>query len=281
VYYPTIIKINSSGTLQWQYVKGVEVWSSGDPTYIERDSSDNIYFLSPQRNPTGPTEYLNIMKINSSGTKLWERNLQTTTGGGDTKLPAPGPLAVDSSGNVYINVFGFNSGTFTIVKYNTSGILQWQQTRAVASNNVCMVCDSSGNLYVAFVNTYILYIMKLTSAGAITWQRQITGTSTSVVWGMYGNSSSKVDKYDNLYLNVGAPNNITMRIPSSGAFTGTYVLNSISYTIAASSLSFTSGTVVDSAGAVGLSAASNTYTTVTGTAPTTRNPTTTSSVALL
>jgi len=271
--YTTIVKVNSSGTLQWERKKTNKQPTSGN-VGIARDSSDNIYALSEQSSP----KYVNLMKIDSSGSLVWERNLSLS--GFAVFMPTDQTIAVDASGNIYLVVEGQTSGNrTTVVKYNTSGVLQWQYatTFLSAANNAAVTCDSSGNVYFLSVENASpasnLYITKLTSAGSVSWQRILTGNPV-ISWSLLGGAAS-VDAYGNLLL---TGSGYIFRFPSSGAGTGSYVINAVTVTYAATSLSLVAGALTDSAGSVGLSTASNTFSTTLKNA-TTRTPTT-SSVAI-
>jgi hypothetical protein len=267
--YTTIVKVDSSGTLQWQVRKTLEQPTSGN-LGIARDSSDNIYALSEQSSP----KYVNLMKINSSGSLVWERNLSLS--GFAVSMPTDQTIAVDASGNIYLVVLGHTSGNrTTVVKYNTSGVLQWQYATTLfpPGNNAAVTCDSSGNVYFLSIENAFpasnLYITKLTSAGSVSWQRILTGNPV-ISWTLL-NRAATVDAYGNLvFLSSG----YIFRLPSSGAGTGSYVINAVTVTYATTSLSLAAGALTDSAGSVGLSAVSNTFTTISTSSGTARTPTT-------
>lgn len=163
----------------------------------------------------------------------------------------------------------------TVVKYNTSGVLQWQYATTLfpPGNNAAVTCDSSGNVYFLSIENASpasnLYITKLTSAGSVSWQRILTGNPV-ISWTLL-NRAATVDAYGNLvFLSSG----YIFRLPSSGAGTGSYVINAVTVTYATTSLSLAAGALTDSAGSVGLSAVSNTFTTISTSSGTARTPTT-------
>lgn len=118
---------------------------------------------------------------------------------GSSSVEVPYNVAIDSSENVY--AFGRSnvSGSYrqTIAKYNKSGTLQWQKQ---LSNNVhagyyeCWgTVDPSGNpiAYNADTNGGAT-LTKLTSAGAITWQRTLGASTDSFTDTVVCDSSSNV-----------------------------------------------------------------------------------------
>jgi hypothetical protein len=195
-YGTEIVKMNSSGAIQWQknmYSTQGVFPSRGAAFTI--DSSDNVYFsASSYDNPyTGFASALTV-KLNSSGAVQWQRELRPTSASVQNRA-----IAVDASGNVYSS-FDVNSNAL-IAKYNSSGTLQWQKSFASAVPNTGMVVDSAGNLYVAFQQTVSsnrrATLMKLNSSGVVQWQRfQDYGGSHNEA----GQQSLAIDSSDNIYI---------------------------------------------------------------------------------
>ena len=120
-----IAKYNSSGTIQWQKSFG---GSSGENAKgIATDSSDNIYIGGYTQSEGAGAQDALVAKFNSSGDLQWQRIL----GAYDTDSWG---VAVDDDGNVYglgeSSREPANTGLvnqFMLVKYNSSGDLQWQR----------------------------------------------------------------------------------------------------------------------------------------------------------
>lgn len=87
------------------------------------DSSGNIYSSGYR---SGGNQNGLVIKTNSAGTLQWARQLQSSGGGGLVKLMG---IGVDSSANVYVS--GMDNGVsptqLVLLKYNSSGTLQWQR----------------------------------------------------------------------------------------------------------------------------------------------------------
>jgi len=100
-----------------------------------------------QSTSDGITKVL-LAKYNSSGTIQWQRVL-----GGTGQNEGRG-IAVDSLDNVYVTATtdeaGAGSDDFGIVKYNSSGTIQWQRVLGGtgAEAGWAVAIDSSDNLYV-------------------------------------------------------------------------------------------------------------------------------------
>jgi hypothetical protein len=112
----------SNGQVQWQFklAKGSEYQFA---TCVECDSSGNAY-LCYYNGDSGSSDAF-IVKINSTGTVQWKTRLSTSYGCFIYGLD------FDSSGNIYLagaanDVNGKNTGL--IVKYNSSGVIQYQRT---------------------------------------------------------------------------------------------------------------------------------------------------------
>jgi uncharacterized delta-60 repeat protein len=128
-----------------------------------------------------------LMKYNSSGTKLWTKQLGTSSderGNGVT---------TDSSGNIYvIGVTGgiFSGGDIFLVKFNSSGTELWSKQLGTSSDDlgIGVTNDSSDNIYLTGYtkggldgNTnsgdYDIFLVKYNSSGKKQWTKQL-GTSS-------------------------------------------------------------------------------------------------------
>ena len=90
-----------------------------------------------------------LFRSNTSGTIQWQKTL------GSPGYDRGYGIAVDSSGNVYINgssdAGSTGVETFQLAKYNTSGTIQWQRMLGRTSRpciGYAVATDSSGNVYV-------------------------------------------------------------------------------------------------------------------------------------
>lgn len=171
------------------------------------DSSNNIYFSSTTTDNNGWTDGVLNAKFNSSGTVQWQKKVKDST-----LNEYASKSFVDSSGNVYAvgTDYDGNSSTATtfrrgyIVKYNSSGVLQWQRTLASTGNYLSLAgvyADSSGNVYVVgniliSGNTYVnMFIAKYNSSGTIQWQRRLYDNTYEQ--NLYG---TMVDSSGNIYV---------------------------------------------------------------------------------
>ena len=124
-------------------------------------------------------------------------------------------IAVDSSGNVYVNgTTNFTGGydSMIIVKYNTDGNLDWQFTFGDSNTQERghgITVDSSGNVFVCGETTKNMtsigaLVAKLNNSGSLEWQRTLDASQTQIFYDVV------VDSSDNVYVGgVGAVSSST------------------------------------------------------------------------
>jgi hypothetical protein len=190
--YIYTFKYNSSGVLQWQRRF---TYGSGNPSYgigVAVDSSANVYVSGIC--DSGITGV--VLKYNTSGVLQWQKFLTPTVSSYFQQL---GGISLDSSGNVYA-VFSTGSTIYgCLVKYNSSGVLQWQ--RQSASANIyffnCATDSNSNVIVIGQSPTSNLMIEQYNSSGVLQWQRYITKTSAPGNNQAYGVA---VDPNNNAYI---------------------------------------------------------------------------------
>ena len=190
-----IAKYDSSGTLQWQRSLG----TSSKITYgysIAVDSAGSGVYVVGNSNATLSGSDARITKYDTSGTLQWQYRLYTPTTGSEVFRG----VAVDTSGNTYISGYNFNSSvsnnSMLLVKYNSSGTIQWQRRLDSAGGDdlgIGAATDSSSNAYICGYGTGSVYFSfaKYNSTGTIQWQRWLTG-SAGEAYGITADSSGNV-----------------------------------------------------------------------------------------
>ena len=177
----SIVKYNSSGTVQWATRIGGTGGSQADSALgIKSDSSGNIYVTGGYY--TNPVTIYNsdgstfgtlansgiqdgyFVKYNASGTAQWATRI------GGTARKTGTAITSDSSGNMYVigtyesnpvTVYNSDGSTFGtlansglsdvfVVKYNSAGTTQWAARISGTGNDYSsrITSDSSGNIYV-------------------------------------------------------------------------------------------------------------------------------------
>jgi hypothetical protein len=193
-----IVKLNSSGILQWQKSFG---GSSVDIPYDIHQTSDlgfiiAGYTISNDGDVTGNDGFEDfwIVKLNSSGTLEWQKtfggsmderafSIQQTTDGGYIA----GGYTRSTNGDVTGNHGDYD---YWIIKLNSSGTLQWQKTLGGTSNDQAKTIQqtadggyiaagftASSNGDVTVQNgSEDLWMVKLNSSGVLQWQKTLGGS---------------------------------------------------------------------------------------------------------
>ncbi|MFX1273440.1 MAG: SBBP repeat-containing protein [Promethearchaeota archaeon] len=173
-----LVKFNSTG-VEWNHTWG----GSGDDhgRSVALDSGSNA-FVSGYTESFGAINYdLCLVKFNSTGVE-WNR----TWGGGGYDIGFG--VALDSAGNAYVagytGSFGAVNNDLCLVKFNSTGGVEWNSTWGGAGTDVGhdVALDSAGNAYVAGY-TYSfgailrdLCLVKFNSTGSVEWNYTWGGT---------------------------------------------------------------------------------------------------------
>ena len=196
-----ISKINPFGTLLWQ--KNITT----SPTYniftnapaISCDINGNIYCFGTIKDPSTSIEFLYISKYDTNGVFLWGRTLQVFSVNvtlNDLKI------AIDSAFNVIVvgSVYdGVNGSNIQIVKYNSSGVLQWQKQLLSPSGFAQdygrgVTTDASNNVYItgSIDSLSTPLVAKYNSSGVLQWQKYQSTVLTSTVMTDIGSDGTDV-----------------------------------------------------------------------------------------
>ena len=191
-----IAKYNSSGVLQWERLLGGT--GSDQSQGVAIDSLDNIIVVANTNSDgAGGFDFL-IAKYNSSGVLQWDRTL------GGTGLEICNGVAVDSLDNIigtgYTNSDGAGSYDLLVVKYSSSGVLQWDRTLGGTGDDFGygVATDSLDNIILSGSTASDgaggndLLLAKYNSSGVLQWDRTLGGASSE------GGNAVAVDSLDNI-----------------------------------------------------------------------------------
>jgi hypothetical protein len=141
-----------------------------------------------------------LVKYDSLGVQQWNR----TWGG--VNFDYGNDIAIDSSGNVYLagttSSFGEGSSDICLVKYDSSGMQQWNRTWGGTDSDSCngMVVDFSNNIYLTGhthsfgVTGFDIALVKYDSSGTQLWNQTWDGGADNYGWGI------AIDSSDNVYI---------------------------------------------------------------------------------
>lgn len=193
------VKYSPSGAIQFQ--KGYQKANSGAKFTTASIATDGSSFYAGGtiNEAAGGDNYV-MVRFDSSGSIVWQKTLSETNGNTEDATGT----SVDSSDNIYMTGYSPNTtGTFraSLVKWNSSGTLQYQRefgtsggqnhfgTGVVVKGNNVYVCGQGSSAVDAFVLNYSQ------SGDSITWQKKLTGSTTSDSF-----QGIAADSSENLYL---------------------------------------------------------------------------------
>jgi hypothetical protein len=259
----TVIKFDSSGNITWQR----RAYTNNQDTFngIALDSSNNVYLCGSSGTFGGILKGI-VFKYNSSGSLQWQREFSAL----DTIDSQS--IACDSAGAVYVASFYSDSSGGakfgSLIKYNSSGVLQWQTKTTYAAypvsgstntNSLSLALDSSDNIYV--ISTSSQYttsggtsygspnlIQKFNSSGTQQWARNFNLDNYIGI----GNATIAING-DNYYIYFtaafgAAVSTLGAKLPTDGSKTGNYTVGPVNVTYNAVTTTVTSGTLTEAAG---------------------------------
>jgi len=194
-----LIKYNSLGEQQWNTTWG-SGFAQGDG--ISLDLSGNIFITGSigTSKPYPDTGDMVLVKFSSLGEYQWNK----TWSGGHVDIGAG--MTMDSSDNIFITGFIFSYGAGVgdafLLKYNSSGDLQWDNTWGGVGFSLEL--DSSNNIFVVGMTSSFdagnqdISILKFNSLGQLQWNKTWGGTGIDTGWGL------ALDSSENIYITGGS-----------------------------------------------------------------------------
>ena len=229
---------NFSGTLNFQKTVGNNC-NRVDSLYV--DSSDNYYPIANENAGAG-VQGVQLMKWDNTNAYQWGRRITAASDipfGENTT-----DVVVDTSGNVYVTLIV--STTIYLLKYNSSGVIQWQKKIDLSIEYLQgMAIDTTGNVYLlgltSSINFNYFCLFKFDSTGAVIWQRKIDGDL--VVNNIFHKTQNSLNwSASTLLINIiqsvsaGTRNSYILTLPDDGTKTGSYA-STITYSVITETIS--------------------------------------------
>jgi len=194
-----VIKLDSSGNEVWQ--KRIGGTGSDNGTGIAVDSSGNVYLSGGQESDGYNDSWdYGVIKLDTNGNILWQKRI------GGLYADVGNAIAVDSSGNVYVNGYATptsNNNVYGVVKFDTNGNLLWKQMIGGSGTDQGwgIAVDDNENVYLNGMQSsdvfgqYDYGVIKLNQYGTATWRLKIGGFLVD------NGKAIAVDSSGNVYLN--------------------------------------------------------------------------------
>jgi hypothetical protein len=192
-----ILKLNSSGVIEWQKTLGsLNVDSAYD---IEQTSDGGYIFIGTVGNSNGDVvgsfgSQIWVVKLNTTGSITWQKTLGGTydENGYCIRQTRDGGYIIAGSNNSSDGGVTGNHGFIDvwIIKLNATGVVQWQKSYGGTEQDEAYSIQqtSDGGYIVAaytgsnngnvtnFHGFYDAWILKLNSSGNLVWQKTIGGS---------------------------------------------------------------------------------------------------------
>lgn len=255
-----IAKYTHGGTLSWTKTWGGSGYDWGTSVI---QSSDGGYVVVGHTRSFTPAYDAIIVKYSSNGTMLWNKTW------GTSGYEIASDVMESSDGGYimtgYTDSYGVRNQDGFVAKFSSAGSVLWSRT--FAKNSTCTMCSDQGNSIKptsdgGFVvaghlqnnsgtsgSTVSIFISKFTSAGAISWTRQIGaspsyGTVSSYGLGLAVASDGFIVTGESFY--GGSDQFCIVKFNTSGAFSWMREINSSGYGWAMSATQANDGSYITS-----------------------------------
>lgn len=179
-----VIKYTNAGVQSWAMTYDGTGAGKDRALKVATNAANEIIVTG--RSDNGSDDDIVTRKYTATGTVSWTK---TVNNGMDDR---PADLKIDASSNIYIAGFSNNGNDddYIVLKYATNGTASWNASGVIYDgvNNLddrafSLVVDGSGNCYVTGrsdsdpnATNYDFCTIKVTSAGAISWNKTYNGT---------------------------------------------------------------------------------------------------------
>jgi hypothetical protein len=171
-----VLKLNSTGDVTWQ--KRYDETDVDDASSVQQ-TSDGGYIVA---GATGIPQDVWVLKLNSTGNVTWQKRYMGGTGSdwaGSIQQTSDGGYIVAG-----VTATGMQASKVWVLKLSSSGGVTWQKTYGGSFvNQATSIRQTSDGGYIvaAITNSFgaggiDVWVLKLDSAGGVTWQKTCGGT---------------------------------------------------------------------------------------------------------
>jgi uncharacterized delta-60 repeat protein len=219
-----VLKLNSTGGIQWQKTYG---GTGTDDARSVQQTSDGGYIVAGYTTSFGSgNPHVWVLKLNSTGGIQWQKTY------GGTKNDYESSVKQTSDGGYivagYTNSFGAGGYDAWVLKLNSTGGVQWQNTYGSTGTNYAWSVQQTsdgGYIVAGYTNSsgaggYDAWVFKLNSTGGVTWQKTYGGPKNDVAWSIQQTSDGGyvVAGFTNSF-GVGTINIWVLKLNSTGGVT--------------------------------------------------------------
>jgi uncharacterized delta-60 repeat protein len=176
-----VLKLNSDGAVVWQKTYG---GGDIDRAYSIHQTADGGYIVAGETYSFGAgyNDFW-ILKLNGAGAVAWQKRYGGASWDYANSIQQTGDGGYIVGGVTYS--FGEGGYDFWVLKLGSSGIVSWQKTYGGTNNDhLNSIQQTSDGGYIAAGYTYSfgagdcdLWVLKLDSVGAISWQKRYGGAN--------------------------------------------------------------------------------------------------------
>jgi uncharacterized delta-60 repeat protein len=171
-----VLKLASDGTVSWQKAYG---GSSEDKASSIQQTADGGYIVAghTQSFGAGSSDFW-VLKLTSDGTVSWQKAY-----GSSSEDTASSIQQTTDGGYIVAGTHPANYGDFWVLKLAADGAVSWEKRYGDAlEDGACSIQQTTDGGYIVAGSTFAVgygldnvWILKLDSAGAVTWQKSYNG----------------------------------------------------------------------------------------------------------
>lgn len=150
------IKLNSTGVQQWLEIFKSPGTFQSSARCVRVGKSGNVYVTGDYRDSVTSSDYFTIKYNPTTGDTIWTRKYNAAP----AYIDQADKIALDNNENIYVTGVSYSGGQGNIrtVKYDSSGMQLWMNMYNGPGGYVDLVkdivCDNSGNVYLAGASDY-------------------------------------------------------------------------------------------------------------------------------